>query len=134
MTQEFTADYSKWIEYLDQLGYRKVVTCKDCKYSVDEYNDGECYCDYEKTYAISKTGIITVHGQKGKQTMTKTSIPILVDWESIKDHLAKSDIVEVIRCKDCTKYKHWECPIEQAGYRPKEDGYCFDAERKTDNA
>lgn len=41
---------------------------------------------------------------------------------------------ELIRCKDCTKYKHWECPIEQAGYRPKEDGYCFDAERKTDDA
>lgn len=24
-----------------------VVRCKDCKYSVDEYDDGECYCDYE---------------------------------------------------------------------------------------
>jgi len=42
------------------------------------------------------------------------------------------DYPELIRCKDCTKYKHWECPIEQAGYRPKEDGYCFDAERKTE--
>ncbi len=40
---------------------------------------------------------------------------------------------ELVRCEDCTKYKHWECPIEQAGYRPKEDGYCFDAERKADN-
>lgn len=39
---------------------------------------------------------------------------------------------ELIHCKDCTKYKHWECPIERAGYRPKEDGYCFDAERKTE--
>lgn len=25
-----------------------VIRCKDCKYSVDEYDDGECYCDYEK--------------------------------------------------------------------------------------
>ena len=25
-----------------------VVRCKDCKHSVDEYDDGECYCDYEK--------------------------------------------------------------------------------------
>ena len=33
--------------------------------------------------------------------MAKMSIPILVDWESIKDHMAKSDIVEVIRCKNC---------------------------------
>lgn len=32
MTQEYKADYSKWIEYLDQLGYRKVVTCKECKH------------------------------------------------------------------------------------------------------
>ena len=61
MTQEFIEAFDKWSEYLNQLGYRKVVLCKDC-----------------------------------------------------------------------TKYKHWECPIEQAGYRPKEDGYCFDAERKPD--
>lgn len=33
--------------------------------------------------------------------MAKMSIPILVDWESIKDYLEKADIVEVIRCKDC---------------------------------
>lgn len=62
MTQEFIEAFDKWSEYLKQLGYRKVVLCKEC-----------------------------------------------------------------------TKYKHWECPIEQAGYRPKEDGYCFDAERRTDN-
>ena len=61
MTQECKADYTGWLKYLNQLGYRKVVLCKDC-----------------------------------------------------------------------TKYKHWECPIEQAGYIPKEDGYCFDAERKPD--
>ena len=48
MTQEFIEAFDKWSEYLNQLGYRKVVTCKDCKYSVDEYGDGECYCDYEK--------------------------------------------------------------------------------------
>lgn len=48
MTQEFKQSYDEWVKYLEQLGYRKVVTCKDCKYSVDEYDDGECYCDYEK--------------------------------------------------------------------------------------
>ncbi len=47
-------------------------------------------------------------------------------------HCKEVEFVKVIRCKDCTKYKHWECPIEQAGYRPKEDGYCIDAERKTE--
>lgn len=25
-----------------------VIRCKDCKYSIDEYHDGECYCDYTK--------------------------------------------------------------------------------------
>lgn len=27
---------------------KPLIRCKDCKYSVDEYDDGECYCDYEK--------------------------------------------------------------------------------------
>lgn len=27
---------------------KPLIMCKDCKYSVDEYDDGECYCDYEK--------------------------------------------------------------------------------------
>lgn len=70
--------------------------------------------------------------------MAKMSIPILVDWESIKDHLAKSDIVEVVRCKDC---KHWDgyfCHNKWWGdgygnYTPpikSEEGFCDWAERK----
>lgn len=63
---------------------------------------------------------------KGKHTMAKMSIPILVDWESIKDYLDKSDIVEVIRCKDCIKKPL--CII----YRETNDeyGYCAWAGRK----
>lgn len=53
--------------------------------------------------------------------------------DKIESHEIVEEVGELIRCKDCTKYKHWECPIEQTGYSPKEDGYCFDAERKTDN-
>lgn len=30
-------------EYVSEL-----IRCKDCKYSVEEYNDGECYCDYNR--------------------------------------------------------------------------------------
>lgn len=26
----------------------ELIRCKDCKYAVDEYNDGECYCDYNR--------------------------------------------------------------------------------------
>lgn len=22
----------------------EIIRCKDCKYSIDEYNDGDCYC------------------------------------------------------------------------------------------
>ena len=67
--------------------------------------------------------------------MAKMSVPILVDWESIKDHLAKSDIVEVIRCKEC-KHKHikenvWTCPF---GLPAGCDFYCGYGERKTDDA
>ena len=32
MTQEFTEQLAKWEMHLHQLGYRKVVLCKDCKY------------------------------------------------------------------------------------------------------
>jgi hypothetical protein len=62
--------------------------------------------------------------------MTQEFTEQLAKWEM---HLHQLGYRKVVLCKDCTKYKHWECPIEQAGYRPKEDGYCFDAERKTGN-
>ena len=32
-----------WGEYVGEL-----IRCKDCKYSVDEYGDGDCYCDYDR--------------------------------------------------------------------------------------
>lgn len=52
--------------------------------------------------------------------MAKTSIPILVDWESIKDYLGKANIVEVIRCKECIKKPF--CTIYQK--TNDEHGYC----------
>lgn len=61
--------------------------------------------------------------------MTQEFTEQLAKWEM---HLHQLGYRKVVLCKDCTKYKHWECPIEQAGYRPKEDGYCFDAERKSE--
>lgn len=75
---------------------------------------------------------------KGNQTMAEMSIPIIVDWESIKDHLAKADIVEVIRCKECK----WHKP-KYPGERPTcliylgdwhDYDYCSRAERKQDDA
>lgn len=68
--------------------------------------------------------------------MAEMSIPIIVDWESIKDYLKKADIVEVIRCKDCKKYfpkteeRDSYCPfVGRIGLEP--DGYCAWAERRT---
>ena len=50
--------------------------------------------------------------------MTQEFTEQLAKWEM---HLHQLGYRKVVLCKDCTKYKHWECPIEQAGYRPKED-------------
>lgn len=74
--------------------------------------------------------------------MAQMHVPILVNWDDIKEHMAKSDIVEVVRCKDC---KHWDttwendwekdyhyCPIID-GIR-KGDWFCADAERRTDGS
>lgn len=36
MTQEFTKQLAKWEMHMHQLGYRKVVLCKDCKYHWDD--------------------------------------------------------------------------------------------------
>lgn len=38
--------------------------------------------------------------------MAQLHVPIVVDWDDIKDRLAKSDIVEVVRCANC-KYLQW---------------------------
>ena len=78
--------------------------------------------------------------------MAKMSIPILVDWEGIKDYLAKSDIVEVVRCKDCKhrptgtganhdlEFPDYVCPCQCEDYyyswMPKDDWFCRDGERK----
>ena len=61
--------------------------------------------------------------------MAKMSVPILVDWESIKDHLAKSDIVEVIRCKDCKWFNQGYC-TKFLIVCLKQIDYCSRAERK----
>lgn len=41
--------------------------------------------------------------EKGKNAMAELTIPIVVNWDDIKDRMSKGNIVEVIRCKDC----HW---------------------------
>lgn len=41
MTQEFIEAFDKWSEYLNQLGYRKVVLCKDCKHFLKARNEDE---------------------------------------------------------------------------------------------
>lgn len=28
-----------------EVEFAKVIRCKDCEYAVEEYDDGECYCD-----------------------------------------------------------------------------------------
>ena len=77
--------------------------------------------------------------------MAQIHVPILVNWDDIKDYMAKSDIVEVVRCKDCkfyeiawlkkdgtddNRYKPSICVNAQYGITRKPDWFCADAERK----
>jgi len=81
--------------------------------------------------------------------MAQLHVPILVDWDDIKNHMAKSDIVEVVRCKDCKhQEKVWHednrkreggyyiygCDLVD-GYAPVgfDDEYCSRAERRDDD-
>ena len=66
--------------------------------------------------------------------MPKFHVPILVDWNDIKDHMAKLDIVEVVRCKDC-KYRHPSfCEVwsKYGTVQTTNDDFCSYGERRTD--
>ena len=71
--------------------------------------------------------------------MAQLTVPIVVDWDSIKDRIINGDVVEVVRCKDYKWYKtnylwngkeHKVCVIEP--YEPvrKECDFCSRGERK----
>jgi hypothetical protein len=49
------------------------------------------------------------------------------------ENASDADVVEVVRCKDCTHYNAgFECLIEGYGIERDKDWYCADAERRTD--
>lgn len=87
--------------------------------------------------------------------MAKLTVPIVIDWESIKDYMDTHDFVEVVRCKDC---KHrpervredlkifdgldlefpdgicpCQCKDDYYSWMPKDDWFCKDGERRTDD-
>lgn len=62
--------------------------------------------------------------------MAEVKIPIVVDWEGIKDYLGKVGVVEVIRCRDCKYYDTYECMGYNSFYGLTDDDYCSQAERK----
>lgn len=71
--------------------------------------------------------------------IAKLAVPVWVDWNDIKDHMAKLDIVEVVRCKDCVYHdgKDGQCPLQWSGdpyidIEPQDYFYCAYAERRTD--
>lgn len=61
MTQEFIEAFDKWSEYLNQLGYRKVVLCKECNHKHIKDNVWTCPfglpagCDFYCGYGERKT-------------------------------------------------------------------------------
>lgn len=82
--------------------------------------------------------------------MAQLHVPILVNWNDIKNHMEKHDIVEVVRCKEC---KHrpsdpkgnnygqdlvfpcgdYKCPCRcddsWYSWMPKDDWFCANGER-----
>lgn len=55
--------------------------------------------------------------------MANLSVPILVDWESIKDYMAKSDIVVVVRCKDCKWWNAYYRECQSPNWNTGTDEY-----------
>lgn len=63
--------------------------------------------------------------EKPRWKMAKLSVPILIDWKDIKDHLVEYDIVGVVRCRDCRYYmpKTHGCTMGSL-MCPDENDYC----------
>lgn len=59
MTQEFKQSYDEWVKYLEQLGYRKVVLCKDCT----KYKHWEC--PIEQSLDTDQKKMVIVSMRKG---------------------------------------------------------------------
>lgn len=82
--------------------------------------------------------------------MAKLTIPITVNWDDIKDRMAKGNIVEVVRCKDCKHkpkgtganhdlvFPDNVCPCQNPedgwySWKPNDDWFCADGERKEES-
>ena len=83
----------------------------------------------------------TAQTAKGESVMAKAtiSVPVSIDLSTIQRWMESSDIVEVVRCKDCRFYspRLWEgdtacCINVQDGLIsfPGESDYCSSGERK----
>lgn len=74
--------------------------------------------------------------EKGKNAMAELTIPIVVNWDDIKDRMSKGNIVEVIRCKDCRHWFEGTCFVESDSeyddfnYDRDENDFCSRAEKK----
>lgn len=64
------------------------------------------------------------------------NVPVSIDLSTIQRWMESSDIVEVVRCKDCRYYEETDamigtCLLTTSGAEVK--GYCAWAERRTDD-
>ena len=77
----------------------------------------------------------SVRSEEG-EVMAQLTVPIVVDWDSIKDRIINGDVVEVVRCKDCKHYNsqnsycegigNWFCLMNEWS----DNGFCYKGERK----
>ena len=58
MTQEFKQSYDEWVKYLEQLGYRKVVTCKECK------REETIMCPIKSVWDVMPSGFYCAKGER----------------------------------------------------------------------
>lgn len=71
-------------------------------------------------------------------TVAELTVPILVDWESIKSYMEQHDIAEVVRCGEC-KHRYVDgdnvrfnvCELNHNKVQ-SDDWFCADGERKSD--
>ncbi len=87
----------------EDVGMKK-IKCSECIYFSDDCKD----CIFEETDYCS---------QKGKDVI---------------DNQPTSDVVEIVRCKDCKYYHSSFCEVwsKYGTIQTRENGYCYMAERK----
>lgn len=56
--------------------------------------------------------------------MAKLTVPIVIDWDDIKNYVEQHDIVEIVRCKYCKHFGYYKTSFT-ASFTNAEIPGCF---------